>query len=73
MSEYYLADHKAAERARQRAREREHEDRPKAEDVKITLLGDFMFPTSESQGCDPYNSTHGKTAGDDWRARRDRR
>jgi len=73
MSEYYLADHKAAERARQRERERELERRPKAEDVKITLLGDFMFPTSEPPGCDPYNSVHGKTAADVWRARRDRR
>lgn len=73
MSEYYLADHKAAERARQREREREHEDRPQAQDVKITLLGDFMFPLSESQGFDPYNSTQGKTAGDVWRVRRDRR
>ena len=73
MSEYYLADYMAAERARQREREQEHEHRPQAEDVKITLLGDFMFPTSEPQGCDPYNSMHGKTAGDVWRARRDRR
>ena len=71
MSEYYLADHKAAERARQH--EREPERRQMAEDVKITLLGDFMFPTSEPQGCDPYNSTHGKSASDVWRARRDRR
>lgn len=73
MSEYYLADHKAAERARQRERERELEKQPKAEDVKVTLLGDFMFPTVEPQGCDPYNSTHGKSAREAWRTRRDRR
>jgi hypothetical protein len=74
MSEYYLADHKATERARQREREREREreQRPRAQDVKITLLGDFLFPTSEPQGCDPYNSVEGKSAGDFWRIR-DRR
>jgi hypothetical protein len=71
MSEYYLADHKATERARQR--EREAEAQPKAENFKVTLLGDFMFPSVESPGCDPYNSTQGKAVPDAWRTRRDRR
>jgi hypothetical protein len=73
MSEYFLADKKAAEMARQRERERDLKDQPKAEDIKVTLLGDFLFPTSEPQGCDPYNSTQGKAAREAWRTRRDRR
>ena len=73
MSEYYLADHKAEERDRQRQREREAKDQPRAVDIKVTLLGDFLFPTSEPQGCDPYNSTQGKSAREAWRTRRDRR
>jgi hypothetical protein len=73
MSEYYLADHKATERARQRERERELKEQPKAQDVKVTLLGDFMFPSNESPGCDPYNSTQGKSVPEPWGARRDRR
>ena len=73
MSEYYLADHKAAERARQRDRERAHREPAKAEDIKVTLLGDFMFPTTEPPGCDPYNSTQGKSTRDTWPTRRERR
>lgn len=76
MSEYYLADTKAAERARERQREREREqkrDQPKAAEIKVTLLGDFLFPTSEPQGCDPYNSEHGESAREAWRTRRERR
>jgi len=73
MSEYFLADHLAAERTRLREREREVEKQPKAQDVKVTLLGDFMFPSVEPQGCDPYNSTHGKSAREAWRTRRERR
>jgi len=73
MSEYYLADHKATERALQREHEREAKTKPKAEDIKVTLLGDFMFPMAESPGCDPYNSAQGKPVPDAWRARRDRR
>lgn len=73
MSEYYLADQKAEERARQRERERESQHKPKAADIKVTLLGDFMLPTSEPQGCDPYNSTQGKAVREAWRTRRDRR
>ena len=58
MSDYYLADLKAEERARQRQRELEPTREPKkSQDMKVTLLGDFLFPTSEPQGCDPYNST----------------
>lgn len=71
MSEYYLADHKAEERERQR--QRETQERPKASDIKVTLLGDFAFPTVEPPGCDPYNSTHGKAVRDAWSRRHDRR
>ena len=70
MSDYYLADHKAAERARQRDREREPREPAKAENIKVTLLGDFMFPTTEPPGCDPYNSTQGKSTRDAWGRRR---
>jgi hypothetical protein len=76
MSDYYLADHKAAERARQRDSEREpREPREptRAENIKVTLLGDFMFPTTEPAGCDPYNSTQGKAMRDAWPKRRERR
>jgi hypothetical protein len=70
MSEYFLADRKAAERAKQRDTRREP---PQAQDMKVTLLGDFLFPSTEPQGCDPYNSTQGKAAREAWKARRDRR
>ena len=74
MSEYYLADLKAEERVRQRELEKRKEKAPtKSQDVKITLLGDFLFPTSESQGFDPYNSQQGKTPMEAWRHRRERR
>jgi hypothetical protein len=73
MSEYFLADHRAAELDRQRQREREHREQPTAGDIKVTLLGDFMFPMLEPQGCDPYNSTHGKSAREAWSRRHDRR
>jgi len=73
MSEYYLADRKAAERAQQREREHElKQELPKAAEIKVTLLGDFLFPSAERQGCDPYNSTHGKSAREAWRTRRQR-
>lgn len=71
MSDYFLADRKAAERARQR--DRDTGEHGKAQDIKVTLLGDFLFPTAEPQGCDPYNSTQGKAAREAWRTRRDRR
>ena len=74
MSEYFLADQKARERAKQRALERQQEQTPaKSQDVKVTLLGDFLFPSVEPQGCDPYNSMHGKSAREAWKTRRDRR
>ena len=72
MSEYYLADKRAADRARQRELERETKT-PQAQNIKVTLLGDFLFPTTEPTGCDPYNSTQGKSARETWRTRRDRR
>jgi hypothetical protein len=73
MSEYYLADKRAAERLK--LRELDDGSKPlQSQNIKVTLLGDFLFPASEPQGCDPYNSTAGKSArGDVWRARRDRR
>ena len=49
MSEYYLADQKAEERTRQRQRDRETvEGTKRAQDVKITLLGDFRAAMSGS-------------------------
>jgi hypothetical protein len=71
MSEYFLADRKAEERAKQRAAE--HAPPQRSQDVKATLLGDFLFPSGEPSGCDPYNSTQGKAAREAWRTRRDRR
>jgi hypothetical protein len=71
MSEYFLADRKAEERAKQRAAETTPNQR--SQDVKVTLLGDFMFPSVEPPGCDPYNSTQGKAARDAWRLRSNRR
>ncbi|HET9863538.1 MAG TPA: hypothetical protein VFP37_08855 [Steroidobacteraceae bacterium] len=75
MSEYYLADQKAEERARQR--EQDQKEKPRApepvQEMKFSLLGDFLFPTAEPPGCDPYNSLQGKSARDPWVNRRDRR
>jgi len=74
MSDYYLADLNAEERAQQRPREPQPTREPKkSQDMKVTLLGDFMFRTSEPQGCDPYNNTHGQSAREAWSTRRDRR
>ena len=75
MSEYFLADLKAEERARQRDLEnRKKEQAPaKSQDMKITLLGDFLFPSSEAKGFDPYNSHQGKTPIEAWQHRRARR
>lgn len=77
MSEYFLADIRAGERARQREQELElelkHKEPKQAQDMKITLLGDFLFPTTETPGFDPYNSTHGRSSQDVWKNRRDRR
>ena len=77
MSEYFLADVRANEREKRREQEldlkRRQVEPKQAQDMKITLLGDFLFPTSEPQGCDPYNATNGKAALDAWKMRRDRR
>jgi hypothetical protein len=77
MSEYYLADIRARERERLREQQLEadrKQNEPKqAQEVKITLLGDFLFQTKESQGFDPYNATNGKAVRDAWKNRRDRR
>lgn len=74
MSEYFLADVRKQERERQRNRDREPQPTPKpSQEMKVTLLGDFLFPSSEPQGCDPYNATHGKSAREAWKRRQDRR
>jgi len=72
MSDYYLADLKAEERERQRRLEQVRGPK-KSQDMKVTLLGDFLFPSNEPRGCDPYNSTQGKVAREAWRIRRDHR
>jgi hypothetical protein len=74
MSDYYLADVKAEERERQRLSAREAPRVPKeSQNMKVTLLGDFLFPSGEARGCDPYNSTQGKSTREAWRTRRERR
>lgn len=77
MSEYYLADVRASEREKQRElddeRERKDQKPRQAQDIKITLLGDFLFASNEPQGCDPYNATNGRAVRDAWKTRRDRR
>jgi hypothetical protein len=75
MSEYFLADWKAEERAKERAKQRGTDSKPvhRSQDVKVTLLGDFLYPSVESAGADPYNSTQGKAVREVWRLRRDRR
>lgn len=74
MSEYYLADQRAEERAQARELEKKKEKPPaKSQDVKVTLLGDFLFPSQEAHGCDPYNNAQGKPVREAWKTRRDRR
>lgn len=78
MSEYYLADVHASEREKQREldgeRGRKKQEEPKqSQDIKITLLGDFLFASNEPQGCDPYNATNGRAVREAWKTRRDRR
>lgn len=77
MSEYFLADVRAEERARRRAQElelqRKQQEPTQPQDVKITLLGDFLFPSSEPQGFDPYNSSGGMPVHEAWKSVRSRR
>jgi hypothetical protein len=73
MSEYYLADVKAEERARQRDQLRNEPASAPKQEMKVSLLGDFLFPTAEPQGCDPYNNVQGKPLRDTWQHRRERR
>jgi hypothetical protein len=73
MSEYFLADLKAEERARQRDKLRNEPAPVQKQEMKVNLLGDFLFPTAEPQGCDPYNSVQGKPVRDNWLHRRERR
>ncbi len=74
MSEYYLADQRAEERARAHELEK-NKEKPavRSQDIKVTLLGDFLFPSQEPHGCDPYNSAQGKPVREVWKTRRDRR
>jgi hypothetical protein len=72
MSDYFLADERAQERADQRTANTEP-NRAQVQRIKTSLLGEFLIPSGEKQGCDPYNSTQGKVTGDAWRNRRDRR
>lgn len=72
MTEYYLADRRAEERAKQRRRAQN--DAPlESQNVKVKLLGDFLFASGEAQGCDPYNSVQGKSPRDTWQSWRSRR
>lgn len=71
MSEYFLADKRAQERAKQRAGQK-GSSTSDSQNVKVTLLGDFLLPTAETQGCDPYNSSHGKNPQDAWIVRKPR-
>jgi hypothetical protein len=74
MSEYYLADRMKNERAKQREHELElKQQQAKTPEMKATLLGDFLFPTHEPAGADPYNSTQGKAAFDAWSSKREPR
>ena len=74
MSEYYLADRKAEDRERRRRNAPEATREAKeSQNMKVTLLGDFLFPTNEPRGCDPYNATHGKSIRETWQKKRDPR
>jgi len=74
MSEYYLADRRARERRKQRALDqREQRSSAQSQNVKVTLLGDFLFPSSEPRGFDPYNSLQGRSPREAWVTRRERR
>jgi hypothetical protein len=77
MSEYFLADIRADERARLRDQQRELEQKqPEArqsQEMKVTLLGDFLLQSAETQGFDPYNATNGKSAREVWKNRHNRR
>ncbi|MBC8028436.1 MAG: hypothetical protein H7Y89_20780 [Steroidobacteraceae bacterium] len=72
MSDYYLADQRAKERALQREA-RPEPRKAQAQEVKVQMLGDFVSASTEPTGSDPYNSTHGKAVRDAWQARRQRR
>jgi hypothetical protein len=69
MSEYYLADQQAQERGKQRNEEGENPPLSQGQDLKATLLGEFMLASGESQGFDPYNTVHGRSPRDAWRLR----
>jgi hypothetical protein len=55
-----------ADRLRKRAKQQEQRPHDAARESRqsqamtLTLLGDFLFPTDEPPGCDPYNSVQGK-------------
>jgi len=73
MSEYFLADQKAEERARQRDLRRDPPTTAATnQEMKVSLLGDFL-QSREPLGCDPYNNVQGRPVLDAWHNRRDRR
>jgi hypothetical protein len=73
MSEYYLADRRAEEREQSRKSREKTREPKQSQDMKITLLGDFLFPSNEPRGCDPYNAMYGKSPRELWQSRRERR
>ena len=73
MSEYYLSEHRDPDRARSRPQEKESKSTAQSQNVRVTLLGEFLFPAGEPQGFDPYNSIQGRSTRDAWRTARDRR
>jgi hypothetical protein len=73
MTEYYLADRQSENRSKARKLSKADHSPAESQNVKVTLLGDFLFPSGEPKGCDPYNSTQGKTSREtfrNWRTRR---
>ena len=73
MSQYYLSDQRDLERARDQTRQKESKSASQSQNVKVTLLGEFLFPSGEPQGFDPYNSIQGKSTREAWRTKHDRR
>ena len=74
MSEYYLADQRAEERAKAREpQQNKQKPAARSQDIKVTLLGDFLFPSQEPLGCDLYYKKQKKPKRETKKSRRDRR
>jgi hypothetical protein len=73
MSEYYLSDPRDQGRARKRSQQEEGKSTAESQNMKVTLLGDLLFPAGEPRGFDPYNSVQGQSTRDAWRTTRGRR